>query len=412
MKNLPKIFRQGNHIILPGFATVHSHTFQRALRGRTQRRQTKAGSFWSWRGLMYELAGKLDPEDIFNISRFAFVELAMSGVTAVGEFHYLHHQRDGTPYDDRTLLADSIIHAAKEVGVRITLIRTAYFRAGHNQKIESTQKRFFDPSVDKVLQDVEALSNRYKSDPMVNVAVAAHSTRALPIEVVRELADYARKHSIPFHMHVAEQRREIEECKQEYGKRPVELLAENGILSESFIGIHTTHLAPNEIRALGDANACVCLCRTTERDLGDGLPQTSDLIKAGAKICVGVDSHASSDAFEEIRAVELDERSRTEARTVTAEAPELLEMATRNGFEAIGMGDVWEEDKVYLNANDPSVAGSHDELLEDAVIFGGTPRAVDDVVIAGKTVVKDGVHVRYEEARKAYRETLKKLCLI
>ncbi|MCH8957644.1 amidohydrolase family protein [candidate division KSB1 bacterium] len=292
------------------------------------------------------------------------------------------------------------------------MIRTAYFRAGLYQEIESTQKRFCEPSVDKVLQDVETLSNRYKNDPMVDVAVAAHSIRAVPIAQVKELADYARKHSMPFHMHVAEQRREIEECKQEYGKRPVELLAENGILSESFIGIHATHLAPNEIRALGDANACVCLCRTTERDLGDGVPQTSDLIKAGVKICVGVDSHASSDAFEEIRAVELDERSRTEARTVTAEAPELLEMATKNGFEAIGMADVWQEDKVYLNANDPSVAGSHDELLADAVIFGATPRAVDKVIIAGETVVKDGVHVCYEEACRGYRESLGELALV
>ncbi len=257
MKSSPKIFRQRNHIIIPGFATVHSHAFQRALRGRTQRRQTKAGSFWSWRGLMYELAGNLDPDNIFNISRFAFVELAMSGVTAVGEFHYVHHQQDGTPYDDRTILADSVIRAAKEVGVRITLIRTAYFRAGHNLEIESIQKRFCDPSVDKVLQDIETLLNRYESDPMVNVALAAHSIRAVPIEQVKELADYARKHSVPFHMHVAEQRREVEECKQEYGKRPVELLAENGILSESFIGIHATHLAPNEIIALADANAFV-----------------------------------------------------------------------------------------------------------------------------------------------------------
>ncbi|MCH8874269.1 formimidoylglutamate deiminase [candidate division KSB1 bacterium] len=412
MKNSPKIFRQGNHIVMPGMATAHSHAFQRALRGRTQRRQTKAGSFWSWRGLMYELAGKLDPQDIFNISRFAFMELAMSGVTAVGEFHYVHHQQDGTPYDDRTILADSVIRAAKEVGVRITLIRTAYFRAGHNQEIESTQKRFCDPSVDKVLQDVETLSNRYKNDPMVNVAVAAHSIRAVPTEQIKELADYALKTGMPFHMHVAEQRREIEECQQEYGKRPVELLAEHGILSESFIGIHATHLAPNEIRALGDANAFVCLCRTTERDLGDGVPQTSELIKAGVKICVGVDSHASSDAFEEIRAVELDERSRTEARTVTAEAPELLEMATKNGFEAIGMADVWQEDKVYLNAKDPSVAGSHDELLADAVIFGATPRAVDKVIIAGETVVKDGVHVCYEEACRGYRESLGELALV
>ena len=412
MKSSPKIFRQRNHIIIPGFATVHSHAFQRALRGRTQRRQTKAGSFWSWRGLMYELAGKLDPQDIFNISRFAFMELAMSGVTAVGEFHYVLHQQDGTPYDNRTILADSVIRAAKEAGVRITLIRTAYFRAGHNLEIESTQKRFCDPSVDKVLQDIETLSNRYKSDPMVNVALAAHSIRAVPIAQVKALADYARKHSMPFHMHVDEQRREIEECKQEYGWRPVELLAEHGILSDNFVGIHATHLAPNEIKALGDANAFVCVCRTTERDLGDGLPQTADLIKAGVKISVGVDSHASSDAFEEIRAVELDERSRTEARTVTAEAAELLEMATKNGFEAIGMADVWQEDKVYLYANDPSVAGSQDELLADAVIFGATPRAVDKVIIAGETVVKDGVHVQCGGACKAYRETLRKLCLI
>jgi len=412
MKNSSKIFRQGNHIIIPGFATAHSHAFQRALRGRTQRRQTQAGSFWSWRGLMYELAGKLNPDDIFNISRFAFVELAMSGVTAVGEFHYLHHQQDSTPYDDRTILADAVIRAAKEAGVRITLIRTAYFRAGHKQEIESIQRRFCDPSVDKVLQDIETLSNRYKSDPMVNVAVAAHSIRAVPIEQIEELADFARKHSVPFHMHIAEQRREIEECKKEYSKRPVELLAEYGVLNSNFVGIHATHLAPNEIRALGDMNAFVCLCRTTERDLGDGLPQTADLIKAGVKICVGVDSHASSDAFEEIRAVELDERLRAEARTVAAEAPELLEMATKNGFEAIGMGDGWEEDKVYLNANVPSIAASNDNLLEDAVIFGATPRAVDEVVIGRETVVKRGGHVGYEKARKGYEETLRKLSLI
>lgn len=402
--------RQDKHIILPGLATAHSHAFQRTLRGRTQRRQTAAGSFWTWRGLMYDLAQKLDPDDIFNISRFAFAELLMSGVTAVGEFHYVHHQPDGTPYDDRVALSEAVIQAAKAAGIRITLIRTAYFRAGHNQSLHPAQKRFCDPSVDRVLQDVETLQGRYKDDAMVRVAAAAHSIRAVPVEHVTELADFARQNNLPFHIHVAEQRREVEECRHEYGRRPVELLAGHGILDDNFVGIHATHLAANEIKALGDARALVCLCRTTERDLGDGLPETSELIKAGVRICVGVDSHASSEAFEEIRAVELDERSRTEKRTVAAEAPELLEMAIQNGFEAIGMPDAWQKDKV--NTHDAALADADDHFLVDAIVFGATSRIVNEVTIDEKKVVNEGIHVHYEEALQGYKQTLKKLGLI
>ncbi|NIR47220.1 formimidoylglutamate deiminase [candidate division KSB1 bacterium] len=402
------VVRQGNQIVIPGFASAHSHAFQRALRGRTQRRAT-TGSFWSWRGLMYQLAEKLDPEQIFNISRFAFMELAMSGVTAVGEFHYVHHQPDGTPYDDRLALAEAVIEAAREVGIRITLIRTAYFRGGYQQELEPVQKRFSDPSVDKVLQDVETLAKRYETDPLVNVAVAAHSIRAVPIEQVKELADYSREHAMPFHMHVAEQRREIEECQAEYGKRPVEVLAEHGILDENFVAIHATHLTDHEINLLGDANAFVCLCRTTERDLGDGLPRTSDLINAGVNICVGVDSHAMSDAFEEVRAVELDERSRTEKRTVAAEAPELLLMGTKHGFEAIGMPEVWQQDKVCLNAQDACLVGASDDTLADAVIYGATLRALDQVIIGEERIVNHGMHVGYEDALKRFETALREL---
>lgn len=408
----PLIYRQASRIVVPGFATAHSHAFQRALRKRTQRRNAAAGSFWSWRRLMYELIEKLDPDDIFNISRFAFSELAMSGITAVGEFHYIHHTAAGKPYDDRVILADAVVRAAREVGLRITLIRTAYFRAGHGKSLESAQKRFCDHSVDEVLRDVECLSNRYKNDKMVQVALAAHSIRAVSRDQLSELARYAQQHSLPFHMHVAEQQREVEECKEEYGLRPVELLAHDGLLNQNFVGIHGTHLNFFEIKSLGECHACVCLCRTTERDLGDGYPETAALVQAGVNICVGVDSHASSDAFEEIRAVELDERSRTQARHVAAEAPELLKMATLHGFTAIGMADVWQEDRVYLNGTDPSIAGASSDLLADAVIFSATPRAVDEVVVAGKSVVRDGVHVQYEEALQGYEEGLRRLGLI
>jgi formiminoglutamate deiminase len=408
----PTLYRDNNRIVLPGLATAHSHAFQRALRGRTQRRATSAGSFWSWRGLMYALAETLDPDDIFHIARFAFVELAMSGVTAVGEFHYIHHGPGGVPYKDRTILAEAVIRAAREAGLRITLIRTAYVRAGYDKPLEPAQQRFSDVEVDAVLADVATLTQRHADDPMVRIALAAHSIRAVPREQVLELAAYTRQQGLPFHMHVAEQPAEIEECLQEYGLRPVELLAQAGVLDERFVGIHATHLSPAEIEALGQANAFVCLCRTTERDLGDGLPETAALVQAGVKLCVGVDSHASSDAFEEIRAVELDDRSRTEARQVAAEAPALLRAATQAGYQAIGLGDGWQEDTVYLNAADASLAGSADELLTDAVIFGATPRAVDEVTIGGQTVVNDGIHLRYAEALRGYETTLHKLGLL
>lgn len=247
---------------------------------------------------------------------------------------------------------------------------------------------------------------------MVNVAIAAHSIRAVPRPEVIELAQFAEANNIPFHMHVAEQRGEIEECLAEYGQRPVELLAEAGVLSPRFVGVHATHLNDAEIKVLGDAQSIVCLCRTTERDLGDGLPQTAELWQAGVKLCVGVDSHATSDAFEEVRAVELDDRSRTEARHVVTEAPDLLQVGSMNGYAAIGMEALAGQDRVYLDGNDASIADSQDDLLADAVIFGATPRAVDKVMVANELIVENGLHVNYPAIREAYRQTLKKVDLL
>lgn len=409
--NTPTITRTDNYLIMPGLATAHSHAFQRALRGRTQRRTATAGSFWSWRGLMYQLAEQLDPDDIFQISRFAFVELAMSGVTAVGEFHYIHHQPDGTPYPKRTELAEAVIQAAKEAGTRICLIRTAYQRGGFEQPLEGAQIRFADADIDDVLSDVESLRNNFASDPLVTVTTAAHSIRAVPLEGITALNGYAKHNNLPFHMHVAEQRRELAECQTEYGVPPVQLLANSGLLHEQFVAVHATHLDPAEVTALGTAGAFVCLCRTTERDLGDGLPPTAALITAGAKICVGVDSHACENAFEEIRAVELDDRSRTEQRTVAAEAPYLLQAGTQLGYEAIGFSAMWSEDKVHLRADDPSLVGLAAEQLTDGVIFAATPRAVDEVWVAGRRIVENGRHIHYERALSGYLQTLRKLGL-
>lgn len=405
--NEPTVSREGDHLMMPGMATVHSHAFQRGLRGRTQRRNTQADTFWTWRGLMFALADRVNPEDLFNIARFAFVELAMSGITAVGEFHYLHHDRGGRPYADRVLLSETMIQAAKAAGVRITLIRAAYLRAGYQQAVVAGQDRFCDADVDAVLADTETLQARYKDDPMVRIAIASHSIRAVPLEPTQQLAEYARAQQMPFHMHVAEQRRELEECQSEYGTTPVALLARHGILDERFVGIHATHLTDDEIAALGQARAYIGLCRTTERDLGDGSPELPALLDAGARLCFGVDSYASSDAFEEARAAELDARVQAEARHVAAEAPGLLAAATRTGYHAIGWGDAWRDDQVWLRADAASLAGADDANFTDAVIFGATPRAVERVSVAGRVIVEGGQHVGYAEALAGFTTTMR-----
>lgn len=403
------IQRRGDRIVMPGMATAHSHAFQRALRGRTQRKDTGAGSFWSWRSLMYRLAERIDPETCYQIARLAYAELAMTGVTAVGEFHYLHHAPGGAPYENRLEMAEAGIRAAQEAGIRITLIRTAYLRAGYGKTLEPAQQRFTDPSAEMALSDVDALAARYARTPRVGITLAAHSVRAVPLDQIVTLAAYARQHGLPFHMHVAEQRREIEACMAEYGKRPVEVLAGSGVLDKRFTAVHATHLTPGEIEALGAARAFVCLCRTTERDLGDGLPETAALLDAGVRLCVGVDSHAISDAFEELRAVEMDERSRTETRHAAVDATALLTAGIKNGYQAIGMDHAWQADRVYLNARDPSIVGMDDAVLPDMVVFGATPRAVDEVVVDGQTIVKDGVHIKYDEIRKGYLSALRRL---
>jgi len=386
-----EVQRAGQHLRLPGLATAHSHAFQRALRGLTQRRRGEASEdFWSWRGLMYHLAARLTPEDVYALSRLAYAELALNGVTAVGEFHYLHHQADGTPYDDRLELADAAVRAARDVGLRITLLRVLYARAGAGEPPSGAQRRFSDVNVEAGLADALALGARYASDECVNVGLAPHSVRAVPREWLGEAARFSAAHGLPLHTHVSEQRRELDECRAEHGLTPVALLAEEGALSERFVAVHATHLEPGEAALLGDARAFACICRTTERDLGDGLPNVAALKRAGARLCLGVDSHASSCPFEEARAVELDERSRARGRIVAANASELLEAASANGYAALGLSGRQGEDSVELDSADPALIGARDDTLAESVIFGANARALREVRVSGRSVVLDG----------------------
>lgn len=402
--NQPTVTKEGKWLTMPGMASVHSHAFQRAMRGLTQRKRQQAGSFWSWRGVMYRLAEKIDPDTLYAIARLAYLELAMSGVTLVGEFHYLHHQSDGTPYAEPTALADACIRAARDVGIRICLIRAAYMRGGFEQPLLPAQRRFRDLSTDHVIQDIETLQARYKDDPLVSLGVAAHSVRAVRLPQIRELASWAQARQLPFHMHVCEQRRELEECRAEHGVTPVQLLADHGILGERFVAVHATHLDSAEINHLGQFGCFVTLCRTTERDLGDGLPPTAALVKAGTKLTVGVDSHCGADAFEELRAIELDARSQHEARAVVGDADLLLQAGTQNGYAACGVAPQWHNDTVQLDAHDLALVGLPATHLVDGTVFAATPRAVCHVTVNGRQVVENGRHADEQAIKTAYEK--------
>jgi formimidoylglutamate deiminase len=228
--------------MLPGMINAHSHAFQRVIRGKTEHRsQNSKDSFWTWREMMYRAAERLGPEDIYNASRMAFLEMALGGITAVGEFHYLHKDPGGAPYDDPNLLAKEVIRAARDVGIRIALLRVAYARSGFGVAANDRQKRFIEVDPDVYLQNFQRLKSELARDfetGAVSVGLAPHSVRAVPLEYLHEIAQYGNDQSLQVHMHVAEQPAENDSCMAEHGRTVVALLAEEDILNERFTLVH------------------------------------------------------------------------------------------------------------------------------------------------------------------------------
>ncbi len=402
---------EAGRLRLPGLASAHSHAFQRALRGRTHR-LPRAGreDFWSWRARMYRLAERLDPEALRALTALAYAELLSRGVTVVGEFHYLHHGPGGRPYADRLVCSEAIVDAAREVGVRVGLLRTLYHRAGPGRAPEGAQRRFADPGLEAALRDVEALQARHRGARDVRVGLALHSVRAVPRAWLREAAAFAVERSMVLHVHVSEQPGEVEQCLQEHGLRPVELLAEEGVLGPALVAVHATHLTDAEVRLLGEAEARVCLCRSTERDLGDGLPRVSDLLEAGVRLCLGVDGYFASDPFEEARAVEMDERSRAGRRAVVADGARLLHWASVASAEGSGFAvETVLEDEVTLDLDDPALALGEGVRPDDLAMFAGHGGAVREVSVAGRRRVEQGRHVAWSRLRTEAERALRRI---
>jgi formimidoylglutamate deiminase len=408
--------------MLPGLVNAHSHAFQRVIRGRTEHRtQNSTDSFWTWRELMYRAANRLTPEDIYDASRMAFLEMALSGITCVGEFHYLHRAPDGKSFEDPNLLSKQVVQAARDVGLRIALLRVAYFRSGYDVDPNPQQVRFIDPDVETYLEHTSHLQADLDG---VNawVGLAPHSVRAVPLADLKAIFAFGVERNLPVHMHVAEQPAEVIACVMEHGHSPIALLAAEGLLSDRFTAVHAIHVTDGEVSALAKGNSYVCACPTTERNLGDGVVPADLYESAGVPIALGTDSQAQIDLLEDARELEYHLRLEKKERVVlvrydaspSALAGRLFQAATINGAESLGAKGGWLEvgrpaDFFTVDLNDSSIAGSGpDELLAE-IVFSGARTAIRDVVVGGKAIVKDGVHADQEEIVERFKRLQQRL---
>ena len=402
----PNAVRLARRALLPGMINAHSHAFQRIIRGRTEHRfQHSTDSFWTWREQMYAAANRLTPEEIYDVSRMAFLEMALTGITAVGEFHYIHHAPDGSTYSDPNLLAREVMRAAGEVGIRIALLRVAYVRAGFEMEPNPLQVRFIESSPDVYLKHLEALLE--PTDSMSWIGVAPHSVRAVPLDYLKTIVAFANERELPVHMHVAEQPAEVSACVQEYGRSPVALLETEGLLSKRFTAVHAIHVTPKAIAAIARAGAHVCACPTTERNLGDGVVPVDAYFDAGVRVALGSDSQIQIDLLEDARELEYHLRLQKMSRNVLAPsgdavsalAQRLFDCTTLNGAASIGLNGGGKlapgapADFFTVDLDDLSIAGCRvDDLLAN-IVFSLARTAIRDVLVAGKQIVKDGKHL-------------------
>ena len=397
--------------ILPGLVAAHSHAFQRAIRGRTEHRSHARDDFWSWREAMYAAAERLSPEDLHAVSRFCFLEMARAGITAVGEFHYLHRDPAGKPYADPNELDLAVARAAKEAGLRVVLLRVAYARSGYRVPDNPRQRRFIEGSADEYLANLDTLSRQ------VAVGAAPHSVRACPVEWIRDIAQEAFRRGWPLHLHVSEQRGEVEQCHAEHGTTPALVLDRIGALRETTTAVHGVHLTAEDIAALGRARATVCACPTTERNLGDGVVRADLLLAAGARLCIGTDSEVQLSPLEDLRQLEYHLRLQQEQRAILDPeqggvgglGAKLYRIGSEGGMRALGLGGGAlrpgePADFIVVDLDDPSIAGANAEDLMAGVAFAMERTAIRETWVGGERLPLD-----MESALPPFRASMRRL---
>ncbi|MEV5386089.1 formimidoylglutamate deiminase [Streptomyces sp. NPDC052721] len=382
-------------LTLPGLANAHSHAFHRALRGTVQ---VGSGTFWTWREVMYSVADRLTPETYHALARAVYAEMALAGITCVGEFHYVHHAPGGTPYADPNAMGEALIAAAAEAGIRITLLDTCYLSSAISNKHSGEpptahQLRFSDGSAEAWAERCAVLKERDHA----RIGAAIHSVRAVPAGQLATVARWAEERRAPLHVHLSEQTAENDACLAAYGRTPTRLLADHGVLGPRTTGVHNTHLTDEDIALLGGSGTGTCMCPTTERDLADGIGPAVALQRAGSPLSLGSDSHAVIDLLEEARAMELNERLRTRTRGHWTAAA-LLRAATADGHAALG----WDEagtiepgalaDLTTIALDSVRTAGPLPRLGAETAVFAASAADVRHTVVGGRHVVRDGVH--------------------
>jgi formiminoglutamate deiminase len=379
-------------LTLPGMANAHSHAFHRALRGRTH---GESGSFWTWRDRMYALADRLDPDSYLALATAVFAEMVLAGFTCVGEFHYLHHDRGGARYRRPNEMGEVLLAAAAAAGIRITLLDACYLRAGMTagDALDTTQQRFSDGDADTWVGRVDELAGSAEA----KIGAAIHSVRSVDPAAISVVADWSTARRAPLHAHVSEQPAENEQCLAAHGCTPTDLLGRQGALSDRFTAVHATHLDDHDVALLQSNHATCCMCPTTERDLADGIGPTAAFRAAGIAMSIGSDSHAVIDPFEEVRAIELDERLNS-LRRGTHRAGELLTAATSSGYSSLGWPDGGRiapgalADFTTVSLTSPRLAGTDPDDAAAAVVFAANASDVHHVVVGGRVVVAGGVH--------------------
>lgn len=383
----PAQAQQLQGVLLPGFANTHSHVFHRALRGRTH---DALGSFWTWREAMYTAASQLTPDTYFALAKATFREMLCAGYTTVGEFHYLHHQPDGSPYDNPNTMGEAVLAAAREAGIRITLLDTLYLHGGlgANGFTEPSlhQRRFISASADLWRSRVTA----HVAEANQRIGVAAHSVRAVDKESLRAVGEFARDSGFPAHVHLSEQREENSQAFAAFSKTPTDIINEADLVGANVTAVHATHLTRSDIQHLGSTGTAVCFCPTTERDLADGVGPSTALTEAGVMLSLGSDSQAVIDPFEEMRGLEMNERLVSFKRG-TFDAKRLGSIGAKNGYDSLGwnggviaVGSV--ADFITVDRNSVRLAGSTGLT---GIVFAATASDVKSVFVGGERVVSD-----------------------
>jgi formimidoylglutamate deiminase len=386
--------------LLPGFVNVHSHVFQRALRGHTHRPLSPKDTFWTWRNAMYAEAQRLTPDSLFTLALQTYREMLAAGYTSVGEFHYVHHQPGGLPYAEPNAMSEAILQAGREAGIRVVLLMTAYAQAGFQQPPEEGQRRFCDVSVEAYLSRVEALCNKGEA-----IGLAPHSVRAVPEDWFRVIAEYSRTHHLPLHVHADEQVAEIKQCQAVYGCTPIELLERFGALGAQTTIIHATHANEREIALLAQHKCTVCVCPTTEGDLGDGIAPYAALLAARIPLAIGSDSNTRLAPIEELRWAEYSARMRYQRRRIlvanelSSPGPLLLGYGTRLGAAALGLhtgviAPGMPADFIGIDVNHPAMAGWNVDDFLDVLFFGTSSEVITRTWVAGMVVSRGEVHPR------------------